>query len=296
MSKIKELLQAANMSASEAATYLRIPKRTMQDWVSDKRHPSDYIEKMIEEKLYPIAKQHLKTWNVKNNNGCDFSIAGFDLIDAITRGIGDIINSVIPNIVVGITLTQIVACYKDDILGGKGGCQLKIKYYHDPTVLEEKDPNWQPKEKEAIVWIRAKEGEIESPHEFDIVSYNRTLDDFLDDVIDTQYFAGLAIIDTISKYTNKPMDVPPFARMSRKYPTMLNLYPELFWNECKRCLQSYHPRKIPQLDKLWDTLAKIEQNFVESGIKKINQGYIPSYYHCKQILKEMGFEVYYQRK
>ena len=51
MKSAKELRVKTGLSQSEFAGYLKIPKRTIQDWDQGRRIPPDYILELIEYKL-----------------------------------------------------------------------------------------------------------------------------------------------------------------------------------------------------------------------------------------------------
>lgn len=54
--KIKEARQKAGLTQKEMAEMLEIPKRTIEDWERGASKPPEYVEKLIIEKLYSIAK------------------------------------------------------------------------------------------------------------------------------------------------------------------------------------------------------------------------------------------------
>ena len=49
---VKQLRVALKMTQAEFANYFGIPKRTLEDWERQKRHPSLYIVDMIKRILY----------------------------------------------------------------------------------------------------------------------------------------------------------------------------------------------------------------------------------------------------
>lgn len=51
MMKIKEARKAAGLTQAAAAEMIGVPKRTWEDWETDRRHPPQYVEKLIIEKL-----------------------------------------------------------------------------------------------------------------------------------------------------------------------------------------------------------------------------------------------------
>lgn len=48
---IKEMRQATNMTQKAFAEYFGIPRRTIEDWETEKRQPPKYVEDLIEYKL-----------------------------------------------------------------------------------------------------------------------------------------------------------------------------------------------------------------------------------------------------
>lgn len=48
---IKEMRQAVNMTQKAFAEYFGIPRRTIEDWETEKRQPPKYVEDLIEYKL-----------------------------------------------------------------------------------------------------------------------------------------------------------------------------------------------------------------------------------------------------
>lgn len=48
---IKELRTACGMTQKAFAEYLKIPKRTIEDWENERRTPPEYIVELIEYKL-----------------------------------------------------------------------------------------------------------------------------------------------------------------------------------------------------------------------------------------------------
>ena len=51
MSRIKEAREARGWSRAELARRLGAPIRTLEDWESGRRHPAEWIEKIIVEKI-----------------------------------------------------------------------------------------------------------------------------------------------------------------------------------------------------------------------------------------------------
>ncbi len=48
---IKDLRAKAKLTQQAFSNYLKIPKRTIEDWENNKRTPPDYVIKLIEYKL-----------------------------------------------------------------------------------------------------------------------------------------------------------------------------------------------------------------------------------------------------
>lgn len=48
---IKNLRKAVGMTQKQFGEYFRIPKRTIEDWENDRRHPPEYVVNLIEYKL-----------------------------------------------------------------------------------------------------------------------------------------------------------------------------------------------------------------------------------------------------
>ena len=53
---IKEARQAAGLTQKQMSELLEIPKRTIEDWDADKKHPPKWAEKLILEKLETLRK------------------------------------------------------------------------------------------------------------------------------------------------------------------------------------------------------------------------------------------------
>lgn len=53
---IKEARKAAGLTQAAAAEMIGVPKRTLEDWETDRRHPPKYVENLIVEKLLNISK------------------------------------------------------------------------------------------------------------------------------------------------------------------------------------------------------------------------------------------------
>lgn len=51
MSTVKELLEKFQISQAELSRRFNIPIRTVQDWVSGRRLPPNYVVEMLEEAL-----------------------------------------------------------------------------------------------------------------------------------------------------------------------------------------------------------------------------------------------------
>lgn len=48
---IKEMRKQVNMTQKQFSEYLNIPKRTIEDWETDRRKPPQYVIELIEYKL-----------------------------------------------------------------------------------------------------------------------------------------------------------------------------------------------------------------------------------------------------
>lgn len=57
MSKIKDARLKAELTQDGMAEKLGIPKRTIQDWESEKRTPPGYVERLVIAELERIAKK-----------------------------------------------------------------------------------------------------------------------------------------------------------------------------------------------------------------------------------------------
>ena len=53
---IKEARQAAGLTQKQMSELLEIPKRTIEDWDADKKHPPKWVEKLLVEKLATLKK------------------------------------------------------------------------------------------------------------------------------------------------------------------------------------------------------------------------------------------------
>lgn len=56
MTTIKEARKAAGLTQAAAAEMIGVPKRTWEDWESERRHPPQYVEKLVVEKLLNFSK------------------------------------------------------------------------------------------------------------------------------------------------------------------------------------------------------------------------------------------------
>lgn len=103
-------------------------------------------------------------WSVKSNSyGADMEIAGDTLVEAIERdwqrvvhqsgGIGG---------APGWHLDEVIAEYRDGILGGKGGVEVRIT--HRSLDMEARGPSGSPRV--TRVWIHAKPADLPEPHTF----------------------------------------------------------------------------------------------------------------------------------
>lgn len=54
MMTIKEARKAAGLTQAAAAEFIGVPKRTWEDWEAERRHPPEYVEKLIIEKLQTL--------------------------------------------------------------------------------------------------------------------------------------------------------------------------------------------------------------------------------------------------
>ena len=48
---IKEMRKQTKMTQKQFSEYFNIPKRTIEDWETDRRHPPQYVIELIEYKL-----------------------------------------------------------------------------------------------------------------------------------------------------------------------------------------------------------------------------------------------------
>lgn len=53
---IKEARKVARLTQAAAAETIGVPKRTWEDWETDRRHPPKYVENLIVEKLLNFSK------------------------------------------------------------------------------------------------------------------------------------------------------------------------------------------------------------------------------------------------
>lgn len=291
---IKELLAAAHMTQKQASTFLNIPLKTIERWSSGAKNPSPYVHKLVEEKLSPIIKQGLEArWTVRDSHG-DFGIAGFDLIDAIERNFDRIIRDHTEKLgsVAGFNITRMTAEYKPTILGGNGGCELKIESESLPIIREELDPDFVPEPGKFIVWITAKKEDLPEPHEFEInPSPVRTLEDIADEPLERQFWSGVAIVEALSNYTVKKCK-SPFMTVSHKYPTMAENHPAKFLELCEKQIYIARLRDLKQLDPLLKILGEIKHNIVNLGSSV--GACLPVYYQTLKLLRKMGFEPDYE--
>lgn len=49
--KIKEMRKQTGMTQKQLSEYLNIPRRTIEDWEGERRHPPKYVIELIEYKL-----------------------------------------------------------------------------------------------------------------------------------------------------------------------------------------------------------------------------------------------------
>ena len=65
---IKEARKMAGLTQAGMSIHLGIPKRTIEDWENDRRTPSDWVEKLVIEKLQNLNKSefHINSDSVKN--------------------------------------------------------------------------------------------------------------------------------------------------------------------------------------------------------------------------------------
>lgn len=291
---IKELLTAAHMTQKQASAFLNIPPKTIEGWSSGLRSPSPYMLQLVAEKLSPIIKQNLEArWTVHDSHG-DFGIAGFDLIDAIERNFDRIIRDHTDRLgsVAGFNITRMTAEYKPSIIGGNGGCELKIESESIPAVKEEIDPNFIPEMGGLTVWITAEKEDLPEPYEFEIKPNPiRTLEDITDEPLERQFWSGVAIVEALSNYTVKKCE-SPFMTVSCKYLTTAENYPAKFLELCEKQVYIARLRNLKQLEPLLKTLDEIKNNIVD--LKSSVGAYLPVYYQTLKLLRKMGFEPDYE--
>lgn len=286
---IKELLKLTDMTHEQLSNYLDVPKRTIEAWSAGDREPTAYMMDLLEHELLPVIKQHMRAdWSVYRSIGSPVVICGFDLIDAIDRNfdtIADMYRDQLGN-VAGYRLKHVSAQYNKDILGGKGGCELIIISEPQPLPKDEDNPDWVPDKRTTTVWITCKESDLPHPHIFEITSNRRSFADIIDTPYSWQFGAALAILDALSHYTTIHCNEPAMYTVS-KYASLLKINPKKAYEMAEKQVLDAKPRELPQLKKLWDTLAEIKQNL--SGIKSVDGNYTLGYYQVKKILADGGY-------
>lgn len=110
----------------------------------------------------------MKEFWVKKNIGCDFTIKGNDIIEAIGTNLKKIMCESDFIGVSGYHIKEMTLEYSEGILGGNGGGRLKIAYYPYSVVLAEFDFDEEKMKakmdseypRQGEVWIKAKKEDI----------------------------------------------------------------------------------------------------------------------------------------
>jgi hypothetical protein len=106
----------------------------------------------------------IRSFQIKNDLGCDVSVSGDSLVDAICGNFLTIARLASLGSAAGFHLVWVTAAYKPGILGGNGGVELRIK--HRGLGLAHRIAR--PGSRIATVWIYAGPEDLPEPHEFDI--------------------------------------------------------------------------------------------------------------------------------
>lgn len=108
----------------------------------------------------------MKTFSVHMSHESDMAISGDGLIQAVENNFQSIARAYHVGNVAGYALERVRMEWRDGILGGKGGVELRITA-RGSDMLAEYDPT-DDAPKDTVVWIHASREDLPEPHEFEI--------------------------------------------------------------------------------------------------------------------------------
>lgn len=293
---IKEMLDAANLTTTQASEYLRISRRTIDDWRKGVRTPPAYVLRSIEAELSPLILSHLEAkWSYKTRSGDTVRMAGFDLVDAIERNFSSITETYKEDLgsPAGYHIHAASVQYDDTIFDGTGGCVLTLITSPLPTIEKEKNHADQSITK---IWITATQDELPEPYAIPVEKAPKpSLEAMTDDSLDRQVGYAIAIINTLSKYTMLDC-MEPAMYIELRYGVRVDTDPTSFLEKCENMVLRARPRDIKQIAPLWEIFRQICKN-VEDGKdliakenkEKFNVNCLHAYASGYTMLREQNF-------
>ena len=297
---IKEMLDAANLTTTQASEFLRISRRTIDDWRKGVRNPPAYVLRSIEAELSPLILSHLEAkWSYKTKFGPTVRMAGFDLVDAIERNFSSITETYKEDLgsPSGYHIHAASVQYDDTIFDGTGGCVLTLITYPLPPIdnNDNKEKNLSD-QRTTKIWITATRDEIPEPYAIPVEKAPKpSLEAMTDDSLDRQVGYAIAIINTLSKYTVLDC-VEPAMYIELRYNVRVDTDPTSFLEKCENMVLRSRPRDIKQIAPLWETFRQICKN-VEDGKDllskenkdKFNNNCLRAYASGYTMLRELNF-------
>lgn len=213
----------------------------------------------------------MKTFSVHMSHESDMAISGDGLIQAVENNFQRIASAYHVGNVAGYALERVRMEWRDGILGGKGGVELRITA-RGSDMLAEYDPT-DDAPKDTVVWIRASREDLPEPHEFEI---NRQAPPEATpfDAVETPGAAAgyaMAIMDEIAVHHSAcPPSQPPRRYVISKSPNVMTVRPRWALERMRGLMTSCRPKQDKETSALLDRLNELFLQLSDAKIENLS--------------------------
>ena len=200
----------------------------------------------------------MKNFSVNMPAGSDFSISGDSLVGAIEHNFSFLARKFGVGNAAGYVLDRVCMEYKDGILGGKGGVELRITAHGNDNLVGYDPTSDAPKD--TVIWIRASRDDLPEPYEFQINREAPPDPTPFDAVESAGAAAGyaMAIMDEIAMHHSAfPPGIPPQQQVTFKNPNALKVNPRFALERMRGIMTSCRPKQDKETSALLDRLSEL---------------------------------------
>lgn len=200
----------------------------------------------------------MRNFSVNMPAGSDLSVSGDSLVGAIEHNFSFLARKFGVGNAAGYVLDRVRMEYKDGILGGKGGVELRITAHGNDNLVGYDPTSDTPKD--TVIWIRASRDDLPEPYEFQINREAPSDPTPFDAVESAGAAAGyaMAIMDEIAmRHSAFPPSVPPQQQVTFKNPNALKVNPRFALERMRGIMTSCRPKQDKETSALLDRLSEL---------------------------------------